>query len=161
MGHRANFVVVRDGHAEAYYDQWAALGCLYAFAAGPEGACEAVAEFEPAEALMDWAFAEGGYLIDFDEKMAIVFGCHFDMDELEDPDGDTGVPSEEADSAWKQGGLPYLEHIAHSWMGWKLVWDECGVDAFAAHLRRRRIDGIAAQPDSHPPDTAKAVEHQA
>ena len=68
MGHRANFVVIRNGEAKAYYDNWAAVGCIFSFAAGPDEACEAVSHYEPTNELMDWAFAEGGYLIDFDEK---------------------------------------------------------------------------------------------
>ena len=131
MGNRANFVVVRDGHAKGYYDNWAAMGCLDAFAAGPEGACEAIAGFEPVDELMDWAFAEGGYLIDFDEKTAMVFGSAFDADEFHEPDGQ----SRESNLPFQQGGLAYLEHIGPRWVGWKLVWDDHGVDAFAAHRR--------------------------
>jgi hypothetical protein len=71
MGVRANFVVIRNGHAKAHYDQWAGMGCIYSFAAGPDGACEAISEFEPTNALMHWVSAEGGYLIDFDEKERI------------------------------------------------------------------------------------------
>ena len=154
MGHRANFVVIRDGEAKAYYDQWAALGCVFSFAAGPDEACGAVSACEPIDELMEWAFAEGGYLIDFDEKTAIAFGCPADLDEFAEFD-------EVADSSFLEGGLPLLQQVAPNWAGWKLVWDDRGVDAFAAHLRRRSIENIAVQPDSHPPDTSGPVEYQA
>ena len=151
MGHRANFVVIRNGEAKAYYDNWAAMGCIFPFAAGPDEACEAVSHYELTNELMDWAFAEGGYLIDFDERKAIVFGCPVDL-------GEFAELEEGADSAFLQGGLPFLQHIGPNWTGWKLIWDDHGVDAFAAHLRRRSIGDIVVQPDSHPPDTSGPIE---
>jgi hypothetical protein len=161
MGHRANFVVIRNGQAKAYYDNWAALGCMHSFAAGPDGACEALSQYEPTDELMDWAFAEGGYLIDFDEKKAIVFGCPVDLDEFTDPDVDADEQFPDSTPAFEEGGLPFLQQIGPNWVSWKLVWDDHGVDAFAAHLRRRSIAGIVVQPDSHPPDTSEAIEYQA
>lgn len=161
MGHRANFVVIRDGHARAYYDQWAAMGCVYSFASGPEEACAALSDCEPTEELMDWAFAEGGYLIDFDEKKAIVFGYPADSDAFADLDGDSGEQLHELNSAIERGGLAFLQHVGPQWAGWKLVWDDHGVDAFAAHLKRRGITNLVVQPDSHPPDTATGIEYQA
>jgi hypothetical protein len=161
MGHRANFVVIRDGNAKAYYDQWAAMGCIYSFAAGPDGACGALSQYEQTSELMDWAFAEGGYLIDFDEKKAIVFGCPVDLDEFADLDGNADEQFRESNSTFEQGGLAYLQNIGPSWVGWKLVWDDQGVDAFAAHLRKRNIAGIVVRPDSHPPETAEAMAYQA
>lgn len=161
MGHRANFVVIRDGHAKAYYDNWAAMGCIHDLADGPEAACEAISEYEPTDELLDWAFAEGGYLIDFDEKRAIAFGCSVDLDEFADVDDEADEPSREPSSPFEQGGLAFLEHVGPSWAGWTLVWDDHGVDAFAAHLKRRSITDIAVQPDSHPPETSAAIEYQA
>src|SRR6185436_4644965 len=92
MGHRANFITIRKGGAEAFYDQWAALGCLFAFAAGPDEAVSALKEMEATDELLDWAFAEGGYLLDFDSKSAIAFGY------LEVPEEIEGeLPEEESD----------------------------------------------------------------
>ena len=119
--------------------------------AGPDEATEAVSQYEPTNELMDWAFAEGGYLIDYDEKRALVFGCPVDLDEFAEL-------GEGADSSFQQGGLPFLQQIGPNWIGWELVWDDHGVDAFAAHLRRRSIGDIAVQPDSHPPDTTGPIE---
>src|SRR5712691_7684571 len=115
MGHRANFVVIRNEHAKAYYDQCAAMGCIYSFAAGPDQAGEAVSQFEQANELMDWAFAEGGYLIDFDEKKAIVFGHTVDLDEFADPDGSVDEQLHELNSPFEQGGLAFLQHIVANW----------------------------------------------
>jgi hypothetical protein len=160
MGHRANFVIIRDGRASAYYDQWAALGSIATFADGPDVAAREASQFEPTDGLMDWAYAEGGYLIDFDTKEAIVFGLTIDPEEFADPDGGVDEQLLEASAPFAEGGLGYL-HIALSWTGWKLAWDERGVDAFAAHLRKRSIADVRVEPDSHPPETSPAIEHQA
>ena len=149
MGHRANFIVIENGSANAYHDQWAALGCLHSFAAGPDDAVAMLADFETTTELMDWAFAEGGYLIDRDDRMAIVFGpwmdeSDFDFDETDEPDDDEDVA--EFDVA------QYLADIAPAWTGWKLIFDDRGVDAFAEHLRAKQISSITTQPVSHPPD---------
>lgn len=159
MGHRANFVIVRDGRASAYYDQWAALGCIGTFSAGPDVAAEEASQCEPTDSLMDWAYAEGGYLIDFDTKEAIVFGLTIDPEEFAEVEVDEQLLA--ASAPFAEGGLAYLQHIALSWPGWRLAWDERGVDAFAAHLKKRAIAGVGVEPDSHPPDTSAAIEYQA
>jgi hypothetical protein len=133
MGHRANFVVIRDGRATAYYDQWAALGCIHAFSDGPEAACEALAEFRPTKELLDWSYAEGGYLIDFDQKKAIVFGHTVSRSDLEGPDGTIPEDLRRKVAPFMKGGRPYLRHVAPKWRGWTLAWqDALGIDAFAA-----------------------------
>jgi hypothetical protein len=166
MSHRANFVVIRDGEATAYHDQWAATGCIYAFAAGPDAASEAVTEMEQTTELLDWAFAEAGYLIDFDRRAAICFGTPCDLEEFGDileEAADELLNNEVAsiNAALERGALDFLQHIAPAWPGWTLTWDDRGVDAFAAYLRRCNIVTITAEPDSHPPDTAQSVSVQA
>ncbi len=151
--------MIRDGRASAYYSQWAALGCIATFADGPDVATREASQHEPTDGLMDWAYAEGGYLIDFDTKEAIVFGLTIDPEEFAD-----GVDDEEmvaANAAFAEGGLVYLQHIAPRWAGWKLAWDDHGVDAFAAHLKKRAIADVGVEPDSHPPNTSPAIEYQA
>jgi hypothetical protein len=161
MGVRANFIVIRDGQATAYYDNWAGRGCICTLADGPDVACEALAEYEKTNSLMEWSYAEGGYLIDFDENQVIVFGPTINLDEIADEDGylDEGLRQEFL--PFTEAGLPYLRYISDMWRGWKLAWDDHGTDAFAAHLRRRGITGIAVQPDSHPKNTEPPVELQA
>jgi hypothetical protein len=151
MGHRANFIIIRDNAARVYYDQWAALGCIDTFAVGPTEAVNALTGMEETDELMDWALAEGGYLLDFDRKVAICFGEPFDEFESEDDDS----------VAFDQDRLSFLKQIASAWTDWKLVWDERGVDAFAAYLKARNINSIRTQAESHPPETAPPVSFQA
>jgi hypothetical protein len=153
MGHRANFVLIREGNARAFHDQWAALGSTWAFAGGPGAAVSAAEQASPTSELLEWAFAEAGYLLDFDEKQAIVFGYPEPIDfDLEDLDGIEGFDQAELDgparlfAALEQSPLDFLRAIAPHWEGWLLHWDERGVDAFAAHLARRGISSIATQP---------------
>lgn len=164
MGHRANFVLIRDGNANAYHDQWAALGSTWAFAGGPDEAISAAELGSPTTALLDWAFAEAGYLLDFDERKAIVFGYpemgDFDPSDFEGIDGLEGLeglasvdPAEQqemahVETALKQGPLEFLRAIAPRWEGWLLRWDERGVDAFADHLTQRGITTMICQPPS-------------
>jgi hypothetical protein len=163
MGHRANFVFIKEGKAKAFYDQWAALGCIHAFAGGPDEALSITAGAEETDGLLDWAFAEGGYLLDFDEQRAIVFGTaetDFDPEDFEDADPDDIPEMSELDAAIQEGSEAFLKAIAPRWPGWLLRWDDRGVDAFAEHLTRRGIQGISCEPASHPKDVA-SYEHQA
>ena len=155
MGHRANFVIVEAGTAAAYYDQWAALGCVETFADGPDAARGSVEQFEPVTVLMDWGFAEGGYLLDFDERVAIVFGAAQDVDDLfgEGADDIPGVERmREIYDACSESPSTYLRYVAGNWSGWRLRWDEAGVDAISAYLRERGFHDITAADDSHPDD---------
>lgn len=176
MGHRANFVLIRQGDARAFLDPWAALGSTWAFAAGPGEAVAAAELGAPTAELLDWAFAEAGYLLDFDERLAIVFGYpeigDFDPAELDGLEGPEGMlepggidPAErqelaQVEAALEQGPLEFLRAIAPRWQGWLLRWDDRGVDAFADHLARRGITTIATQPPSDRSDRA-AVSLQA
>ena len=153
MGHRANFVVIRDGIASAFYDQWAALGCLFVFAAGPEEAVGALQGMDEADELMDWGFAEGGYLLDFDRKTAIAFGY---VEGPEEEEGESSKEVAELVSVIERGGAEFLRHIAPRWKGWLLRWDDRGVDAFSEYLRQQNITNITCQPDSHPSDRSRA-----
>ena len=169
MGHRANFVVIRNGKAQAYYDSWAALGCVHCVADGPDDAAASAAEFDPTDELLDWAFMEGGYLVDFDEKVLIVFGLTEDdlgdefseLDEeegaddevevIEDPAGESDDESDDDGDEWdkeaeRASAAGFLQGIAPKWKGWTLRWDQRGADAFAEHLARRGLSGIKTQP---------------
>jgi hypothetical protein len=168
MGHRANFVVIKDGSATAFQDQWAAMGCTYDFACGVEQSMEALKEYTETTELMDWAFAEAGYLIDFDSRLAIAFGVPHCAEDLfdagdDDPDFEELKAAEDPSVAKLHEGdhLGFLEGIAAGWKGWKIAWDDRGVDAFAEHLKQKGISGIETVPASHPPDTVPAVLHQA
>ena len=156
MGHRANFVVIRNGNAVAFHDQWAALGSTWAFAGGPDEAVAAAEASERTTELLDWAFAEAGYLIDFDKKEAIVFG-YPEMGDFEfDPEEMGDLPEEEVSSmksteeALQRGPLDFLQAIAPRWRSWNLHWDDRGVDAFAAYLSEHGFTSIAVPSASHP-----------
>ena len=159
MGHRANFVVVRDGTATAYHDQWAARGCLEGFCAGPDGAREMLNEFESTTELMDWAFAEGGYLIDFDDQTAIIFGSPVDESEFDFDDSEDEPPLEKGSEEFN--AEQYMNELADAWKGWKLIYDDRGVDAFAEYLQSKSLQGIQCQPMSHPADVEPPCEFQA
>ena len=168
MGHRANFVVIKDGTTTAYENQWAALGCTYDFSCGVEQAMEALKEYTETTELMDWAFAEAGYLIDFDSRLAIAFGQPQGAEDLfdegdEDPDFEELQAAEDPSVAKLREGdhSGFLQGIAEGWKGWKLSWDERGVDAFAEHLKKKGITSIETAETSYPPDTTPAVFHQA
>lgn len=128
MGHRANFVLIRNGQARAYYDQWAAMGCVHQFAAGPGAAARAVEVLSDTTELLEWAFAEGGYLIDFDRKEALVFGpspVEFGLDDLGEFE-DLVSPEELAEAAYLDQALAsspdsFLQLVQPQWHGWLLT----------------------------------------
>ncbi|MGZ8219071.1 hypothetical protein [Methylomagnum sp.] len=161
MGQRANYVIIKDGQANAYFDNWGALGCAFILADGPEAATKAAEETEPTDELLDWAFAEGGFLIDYDQQKLIAFGLLDALDEEfdEEFDDDTEDEDNEGEELTEYSSLDqwktHLESIAGNWSGWLLTWDERGADAFALHLKQRGISNIKTQEASHP----EYIEH--
>ncbi|XCN71778.1 MAG: hypothetical protein Q3M24_15880 [Candidatus Electrothrix aestuarii] len=162
MGHRANFVIIREGMAKAYEDQYAALGSTYQFAEGPDGALSAAEQATPTNELLEWAFAEAGYLIDYDKHIAIVFGypdpVDMDLGFAEEGEGAVVIDPQELrdlianekslEKALEQGPFEFLKAISGKWKGWELRWDERGVDAFAGYLKFRDIVEIKTAPAS-------------
>jgi hypothetical protein len=157
VGHRANFVLVRGGIATAYADDWAGLGTVYLVTEGPDTAVSAVENMDTTNELFDWAFCEGGFLIDHDERLLIVFGGLVDPsrfafgggeDQLNDEDGGpeptVGLESPEADAR------AFLAQIQPSWPDWTIRWDERGADAFSEHLTARGVSTVMTQTPSHP-----------
>lgn len=166
MGQRANYIIIKDNHASAYFDNWGGLGCAFVLTDGPDTATKAAEETEPTDELLDWAFAEGGYLIDYDQQKLIAFGQldafdgEFDEefdDEMED-EGSGGEELTEYSSLdqWKT----HLESMAGNWSGWLLTYDDRGVDAFALYLQQRGISTIKTQEASHP-EFFECYEYQA
>jgi hypothetical protein len=164
MGQRANYVIIRNGEATAFYDQWGAMGCIHQFAEGPAKAAQAISALQPTAELMDWAFAEGGYLIDFDEKRAIVFGYPAaveldefeDLGELQDAFAEGMARASALEDALTRSPADFLQAISSNWAGWMLDWDDRGVDAFAEHLGKRAIRSLATQPPGAPPDRPRS-----
>ena len=161
MGDRANYVLISDGKARAFYDHWGALSCIYEFADGPADATAIVEQMDTTAKLMDWAFAEGGFLIDFDRKQAIVFGrIHVDPEEFDKADPKQIEEFRRIAQALETGPQEYLRSIAPCWVGWRLSWDDRGVDAFSAHFQQYGICSIACEPPSHPPE-CQVISYQA
>lgn len=156
MGHRANYVVIKKGTAKAYWDQWGAMGCVYSFADGPTSAIDAISDADTVNELMEWSYAEGGYLIDFDKKVAIVFGEPF-ADDFDESPGEEIDAGSEINAAFEKGDKEYLRLIAPRWKGWKLIFDDRGVDAFSVYLESRAITSIKCQAPSHPETTRPPV----
>ncbi len=151
MGHCANFVVIENNAAQAYYDTWAGLGAAFAIADGPGPTVESLKAFAPTTTLLDWDLAEGGFLIDFDQSLVIVFG---ELEELfhEFADYDDEAGGEAGDEAGSNAERyrDYFTQIAPHWRGWCLRYDDSGVDAFAEHLKQRDIFSIDTPEPSHP-----------
>jgi hypothetical protein len=157
MGHRANFVVIRDCVAEAYQDDWAALGCVDFLVDGPESAIEAARGFDSVDELLDWSFAEGGYLIDVDHRLLIVFGqIDDDTNDFLEIEEDDSLSDEELKAKDHEFALKQYQELfdscSESWRGWTLRWDERGVDAFAMQLKTRGINTIRTAAPSHEVD---------
>jgi hypothetical protein len=134
MGHRANYVVIRDRSAEAFRSQWGAMDCLNDLSEGPQRAEAKAHDSEPVEQLLGSCWAEGGYLLDFDQRLCIAFGHPLEPTNVHD-DWATRV---------RAFGPPYLARIASKWPGWRLVLDFRGVDTFVEHLGRRGITSVSA-----------------
>lgn len=154
MGHRANFVLIEEGKARAFEDQWAALGCTLSLEEGAKKLKRELPKvYAATEELMDWGFAEAGILVDYDERVCIAFG-HPEVN-LEELPEEYAAEIREVMEAFEAGWPTFVSFIAKGWAGFTLVWDERGVDAFAAHLKRRAITSIKTQAASHPKSTAK------
>jgi hypothetical protein len=145
MGHRADYVIIRNNKAKAYYDHWGALGCLFVLDDGPKGIEEMASGNEEVSELMDWAWAEGGFLLDHDEKRCITFG-YVDLDLDDMPQEHVESTKAFMDAAGDPAKLFAL--VAPRWKGWTLEWNERGADAFAAHLAKRGITSIKTQKPS-------------
>lgn len=155
MGHRANFVLVKNGKAKAFYDSWAALGCTLSLEEGAKSLEKSVPKlYESTDELMDWGFAEAGFLIDYDERVCIAFGTP-DVD-LDDMPEDYQEELRSSVEAFFAGWEPYVRSIEKVWRGYTMIWDDRGVDAFAEHLKRRDITTIKTQKPSHPKSMAKS-----
>lgn len=141
MGHRANFVLIREGAATAYFNNWAALGCVHFLSEGPAKAVSELKDMDLTDELLDWAFCEGGFLIDYDSRLLIVFGEFLDAGDFEGGDETDEEDIESADSEptfdlekEEADVRSFLAEIQTAWPGWTLRWDQRGADAFSEHL---------------------------
>jgi hypothetical protein len=139
MGHRACYVLVKRAKARAFADQWGAMGVLDLFAGGPAGCLQLAGTLEPVGELLPPHWAEGGLLIDSDEKQALVFGPS-PSDFIDGPS-----PDEAGELAFRGDPAEWLVRIQPHWPGYELRFVD-GIESFAAHLQRRRLALEALEP---------------
>ncbi|MFW6058357.1 MAG: hypothetical protein ACOC9W_05835 [Persicimonas sp.] len=160
MAHRANFVIIENNEARAFYDQWAAATTALALVDGPDEARLGAMDFEPTNGLLDWGEAEAGYLLDFDQSICIVFGRPHPPPDDDSLDPEMREMWEELLNKIEAGPKAFFEHIESEWQGWRLVWDERGTDGFAEHLASRGMSGVGMPAKNHPSDVSPPVEHR-
>lgn len=120
MGERANFVLVENGHTTIFYHKWWAYKTDRILAQGLSF-CEQLFKDKCTEefCLMNNAWADGGLLIDKDQKKALIFG------------GDD------------MGSTPALQRLyrqylrATNWVNWDIQWCYYGIVDMAEHLGLR------------------------
>jgi len=158
MGHRANVVIIRDGIAKAYFDNWGALAVIPWFTLGPVKASkEFIETFVETDKLFDWEWAEGGGIIDFDQQFALIWGP---LENEEDEREDVEVIETEQSLLKKYGSpeqredapdLEYLKTIKPQWIGWELCFaDLAGVNAISAYLKKYEYSNITLNSDVSP-----------
>lgn len=74
MGHRANYVVRRNGRVDVFYSHWGGLRLLGDLFWGPDAAARMIHDCEPADGLLDDVWCEGAALVDHDARRLLVFG---------------------------------------------------------------------------------------
>lgn len=123
MSNPASFVIIEQGIATVLRDKYGSFGVLYNFIGPIRARDHALCGMEA-----DWldGCAEGGYLVDFDNKVGIVFGSKFESD-TQDPE------SEKINSAIDKGTDFYLSYVSFGWPRWALKWGD--VDEFAQHVK--------------------------
>lgn len=110
MGHRANYVVRRNGQVEIFYSHWGALSLLKDFFWGEEVALGMVCECNESPRLLDDVWCEGAALVDHDTKRLLLFGC-------EVPGDDRGA---------------FLDLFPLTWPGWAVEYATGGIAQIAA-----------------------------
>ncbi len=77
MGHRANFVIIKNGQWNLYYDHWIANRLESELFWGPEYASQIIESMHLQEDKFDWldeTWCEGGAVLDVDSKVLLWFG---------------------------------------------------------------------------------------
>ena len=126
MSNPASFVIIEGGVATVLRDKYGAFGVLYNFINPNQARDHALCGMET-----DWLddCAEGGYLVDFDNKVGIVFGAKYESDGTS-----TDPRSAKIDSAIDNGSDSYLAHVSSGWPEWTLRWAD--VDEFEDHVKQ-------------------------
>ena len=130
MGHRANLVTVENNEPRIYYSHWRAQDTPNILAQGLEFCEKYFKEFNEDGWLMDNAWAEGGILINKDQKKVLIFG------------------GSETDYTPALQRL-YCKHITRIWKNWTVHWCSKGNVDIAEHLglMEERILAEGCKPD--------------
>ena len=131
--------MIKDSKVRMHCDQWAGLGSPAALLDGPDACLAAVQNMECTDELYKWEWCEGGWLLDFDSKTAIVFG-ECPLDAFEEAGADMNAPDIKALQRLADGDpVAYFRFVAPKWSGWTLRWDQGGSDAFSVHLQSQKL----------------------
>lgn len=159
MGQRANIIVIQDGKHGLYYCHWCAASLAADLFWGPEPAVafarnqldasslgseipmrrpdissrSAGKPWEPgAEGWLDDQWAEGGAIIDLDDRVLVLFGGENIL---------WDVPLRRL----------YLALLRHTWVGWEVRWAHLGILDLANYVGLpRRLVMSGAEPDVLP-----------
>lgn len=110
MGHRANLVIVREGHYELYYNHWCAITMPEDLFWGEREGLRFI-EMQKRVGPQEWlddVWAEGGALMDLDRRRLLLFGG-------EDIQYDILLQR------------LYLKLMAFTWPGWDVQWAYEGI----------------------------------
>ncbi len=130
MGHRANLILVENKEPKIYYSHRAAQNTPEILAQGLAFCDNYFKQFNEDGWLMDNAFAEGGILIDKDNKRVLIFGG-----------GDISyTPALQR---------LYAKYMSKTWQDWIVEWSDSGNVGFAEYLglMEDRILADGTQPD--------------
>jgi len=146
VGQRANLILVERGRPVVYYTHWRANTLPRDLFWGPRYALPFFRSQRLIEdgTLLDEVWAEGGAVLDEDEKLLLLFGGEDERYE---------VPLQRT----------YLRLARHTWDGWQVRWAHEGVAEIADHLGRPRTEVLTAKesrpwdPDLSPPDDKGSI----
>ena len=116
MGHRTNLIIIENGEKTVYYDHWIAINLDKTLFWDFQFAREYIrAQEEFKGAWLDELFAEGGAVLDIDNKYLLLFAC----DKI-------------------QRDVPYrrkfVELQQQIWEGWTVEWANRGVVDMAEYV---------------------------
>jgi hypothetical protein len=115
MGNRANYVLIEEGHHQIYFSRWGAPTIPSVLLSGPVATIAFVRALTPDDEILDEVWAEGGMLLDIDNRRLRFFG---------------GV---------KVASAPYLQRpllrvLRRLWPGWSVEWALLGIADLALGL---------------------------
>ena len=115
MGHRSNFVIIKERQINIYYSHWGAISIPKDIFYGPQITIDYIQSLQPVEALLDDLWCEGAVLVDLDNKQLVFWG------------GD----AYEYPSVRKY----FISLLQLNWEGWGIRWAEQGIIDIAQYLQ--------------------------